>query len=169
MTFIRSRIMLALIGLVMIGVISAAVAVMTTPQPSRAALVGSGRTNSDGAGSASATATAATGGGGSTTTAGTSANTSPAATTPPGPPPNNTTASGGQLIDLHGTVASVNVSGGTFTLTDGTLVTVTSATAFTGDARSLSALRAGWLVEAKGTRQASGSFSAVSVDANSGL
>ena len=171
MSFFRSRIFLALIGLLVIGGGSAVVAVLTTPQSLRAAIVGAGQANGAAAGGASAaTATAAAGGATSASAATATTPPAPTATTPPAPPA-NPPSSGAQIIDVKGTVATVTVSAGTFTMTtsSGTLtVVVTGSTQFSGDAKSLSALRSGAPAEVHGVVQANGSLQATEVNADSG-
>lgn len=160
MTFFRSRIMLALIGLILIGGVSAAVAVATAPQSFRSALATTGQTKATPTATLAATATA---------TRVVAPPVQPTAI-PPASPTATPAASTSQLVDLHGTVASISASAGTFAMSvNGSSMTVETngATQFTGDAKSLSALRTGWKVEVKGTTQANGPFIATLVNANS--
>lgn len=169
MTFIRSRLALTLIGLVIIGGVSAALAAMTAPHPFQTALIGAGQTSVLKS-TATATSAALAPGGAST-----SAPAAPTNTPPPAPtarPTTPPTDSGGQSAHPQGTVASVNTSAGTFTMTtsNGSSVTivVTGSTTFSGSVRSLSALRAGQQVEVLGTLQANGNVLASDVNADSG-
>ncbi len=165
MTFIRSRLALTLIGLVIFGGVSAALAAMTAPHPFQTALIGAGQT--------SAIHSAAT----ATATAAPPSNSAPAApTNPPQPAPTARATtppdSGSQLAHPQGVVANVNTSARTFTMTtsNGSSVTiiVTGSTAFTGSVHSLSALRAGQQVEVQGTLRTDGSVLANEVNADSG-
>lgn len=178
MSFIRNRVALALIGLLLIGGISAAVAVLTTPQPLRAALVGAGQANAKPTATSAAMATTASSAGGTTTTdaggtttsgsSGTTAGAAPTATTSPAQPPASTLASG----DISGQIASVSSSEGYFimTLVNGSSVkvVVTKTTTYQGSAQNLASLRAGWKVEVQGTAQADGSFLARDVNSDNG-
>ena len=158
--FFRSRVMVAVIGLVLFGGISAATAFLMSFHPAQVALVGAGQS---GAATPSGTARAAT----------PTATTAPArpatATAQPNPPSAPPSSDGGQLVDLQGSVNSVNTSASTFVVnSNGAIVTVvvTASTTFQGDAHSLSALRQGWKVQVKGTPQAGGTFLATLVDTN---
>ncbi|HET9111062.1 MAG TPA: DUF5666 domain-containing protein [Ktedonobacterales bacterium] len=169
MTFIRSRLALTLIGLVIIGGFSAALAAMTAPHPFQTALIGAGQTSSAIHSTATATYTAAASAPGGASTG------APAApTNPPQPAPTaraTTPPATGQYVDLHTVVASVNTSAGAFSVTvNGSSMTVivTGSTIFDGDVRSLSGLRAGQKAEVKGTIQADGSLLASDVNADSG-
>lgn len=168
MTFIRSRLALTLIGLFIIGGVSAALAAMTAPHPLQAALIGTGQTSALKT-MATATSAASVPGGAST-----SAPAAPTNTPPPAPTARPTTPpdSGGQSAHPQGTVASVNTSAGTFIMTtsNGSSVTivVTGSTIFNGSVHSLSALRAGQQVEVLGTLQENGSVLASDVNADSG-
>lgn len=169
MSFIRNRVALALIGLLLIGGISAAVAVLTTPQPLRAALVGAGQANAKPTATSAATATTAPSGGGTTTSSeATAATTLPTATTPPSNPP----AANGQVIGATGTITSVDVNGGTFTMTvngSAVKVVVNGSTQYSGDAKSLSQLKPGLPAEVHGIVQANGSLLATEVNADTGV
>lgn len=171
MSFIRSRIGLALIGLLLVGGIGAAVAVMTTPQPLRAALVGAGQVNGKSTAGSAPTATSAASG---ANTSDGAAATAPSAPTAPPPPPQATNppaSASGQVIDVKGAVTSVSASAGTFTMTtngSSLTVVVTVSTQFSGDAKSLSALHVGGQAEVHGVMQANGSLLATEVNADSG-
>ncbi len=148
MIFLRSKIMLALIGLFVIGGGSAAIAIATAPKPATSALALAGKTGS----AASATATA-------TSQPKPTATSRPAPTSPPAPP---TT----QTVDLRGTIANVSPSAGTFSMYSDNFsatVIVNSSTSFSGSASSLSGLQSGWKVEVQGTTQANGNVVATSV------
>lgn len=165
MTFFRSRVLVALIGLLLFGGVSAIAAFLMTSHPAQVALIN--------AGAASATTPSVTTGAAATTA--TTGSTRPASATAT-PQPNVTSAppssGGGQLVDLQGSVSSVNTSAGQFVVnaTNGASVTVvvTSSTTYQGDARSLSSLRVGWTIQVKGTARADGTFLATNVQADSG-
>ncbi|HZC05643.1 MAG TPA: DUF5666 domain-containing protein [Ktedonobacterales bacterium] len=154
---------MASIGMVLVGGACAALAILMSPLPSSVALAGAGQTSA--VTSAVTTRVATTG-----AATRVPIPTTPTATVTTKPRATTVSAPGGQLVDLHGAVSSVDTSANTFIVSsNGSSVTVvvTASTTFQGDAHSLSGLSAGWLVEVKGSTQANGSFLAVSVDANS--
>lgn len=159
MAFFRSRVKMALIGLIVVGAVSAALAVSMSAQPAQLAVSGVGQkdnaTITVGMGTPSATAAS-----GQTTAP--TATTKPTATSKPSPP-------SGQLVDLHGVVSSVDTNAGVFYVrrNDSTVtVIVTNTTTYQGAAHSLSDLTPGMLVKVKSSPQADGSYSAVDVNAN---
>jgi precorrin-6x reductase len=152
--FIRSRVMVALIGLIIIGGASAAAAVAMAPQPTRTALVLSGQTSVGHVATSVPTATA------TTRVVPVATPTHASVATPPT----------SELVDLQGQVFSTDTNAGTFvvsTHSSRVTVVVTSTTTFQGSATSLSSLRAGWYVQVKGTTQPSGAFLATNVEASS--
>lgn len=158
--FFKSKVVLAILGAVLFGTSGALVAtVQFGSGPSRSApsaLQGQ-------AGLAAVNNATATPGS-------SSASPTKTPTRTPGPRPTNTPRTGGQLINLHGTVQSVNTAANTFTIkqTDGTITTVVvnANTTYQGTASSLSSLRAGWLVEVTGIYQTNGTFAASDVNAD---
>lgn len=156
MAFIRSRVMVALIGLIIIGGASAAAAVATAPQPTRTALVLSGQTSVGHVATNVPTATATT----RVVPVATPTHASTSVTTPPA----------GELVDLQGRVFSTDTNASTFVVStrdSRVTVIVTRTTTFQGRASNLSALRAGWYVQVKGTTQANNTFLATNVEASS--
>lgn len=148
----RSRVMVTLIGLIIVGGISAWLTVALSSQPTQTALVGVSGTTTPGAGARVATATATA--------------TARAAT----PTPRPAATQGSQYASLRGVVANPNASAGTFVVNRNgspVTVTVTSTTTFHGVATSMSTLTAGLRVTVQGTSQGNGSFLAVNVYTNS--
>ncbi|HEX8996588.1 MAG TPA: DUF5666 domain-containing protein [Ktedonobacterales bacterium] len=159
MIHFRSRTTLAIVGMILLGALGAAIAVMTAPQPSRAALAATGQQNA----SSNATST------GSAMATATRGSVSAPPTTAPASRP--TSAPSGQLVDLQGVISSVDTNAGAFYENangSNVKVVVTNATGYEGSASSLSGLRSGWQVEVKGTHQADGSFLATLVHSDSG-
>jgi hypothetical protein len=154
-TFIRSRVGVALIGLVIMGGAGAAVAVATSPQPYRAALVASnGQTRGGHTAVSLPTATATT----------RVIPATPTRTAVPRPTATSLAPPTGQTI--RGSVLSTDPATGTFVVSSNSSqvkVSVTNATIFQGDAASLSGLAKGWRVHVTGTTLASGTFLATSV------
>lgn len=155
--FLKSKIVLAILGAVLFGTAGALVAAVpfsSTPSGSSSSAL-QGQAGLAALDDATATPVRAT-----------PSSTSAPTKTPtkiPAPKPTNTPGTG-----LRGTVQSVNTSANTFTikLFSGTTTTVavTANTVFQGHANSLSSLQAGWKVYVMGTYQGS-TFTATDVNA----
>ncbi len=159
--FLKSKVVLAILGAVLFGTAGALVAVVpfgsAPPGSSPSALQGqAGLVALD---DATATPVRATPGSTSAPTK--------TPTKTPAPKPTNTPGTGS--VTLRGAVQSVNTSANTFTLKLGngtiTTVAVTANTVFQGHANSLSSLQAGWKVYVTGTTQTDGTFVATNVNA----
>ncbi len=150
----RSRVALAIIGIIVIGGASAAVALLGANTGS---LVNSTP--------AAATATAAA----SALADSTSTPTSPAPTAAtPGAAPTHASSSG-EIIDLHGTISDIGSM--QFTLRDGSgtiwTVQVTSSTTYEGASQTFDGLQAGMSAEVKGVIIGDATFHAYHVHAES--
>ncbi len=79
---------------------------------------------------------------------------------------------GGQTIDLHGTIVSINASANTLAyhvLGASTItVHVDASTQYQGASHSLTGLRSGWRAEVSGVYEADGSFHASMINSDSG-
>ena len=156
----RSRVVLAIIGVILVGGISTGAAMLSGANP--------GSLINTIAARATATATASTA---ATATSSSTPDTtnSPAATaTAPGAAP--TQAPSGQVIDLHGTITDIGSS--QFTLRDASgtnwTVQVTSNTAYDGAAKTFSGLRERMVAEVKGVITAGTTFRAYLVNSDTG-
>ena len=166
MRFLRSRVGLGVAGMLLVGLVGASIAVLTSSHTTPSATV---RTTSQ------PTATATTAPSPSpTSTLAPVRHELPAPTATPAPPPESTPTvmpSAGQPIDLHGTVGTVTSGNNTFTLktsTNGTVtVQVTSTTTFQiqGKTSTFQNLRSGMAAQVTGNFELDGTFVALSVDA----
>jgi hypothetical protein len=159
--FLKSKVVLAILGAVLFGTAGALVAAVpfgSTP-PGSSSSAPQGQAGLIALDNATATPVRATPG-----SAGAPTNTP---TKIPAPKPTNTPGTGGTT--LRGVVQSVNTSANTFTIKLGngtiTTVAVTANTVFQGRATSLSGLQVGWSVRVTGTTQADGTFAATNVNA----
>lgn len=169
MNVLRSRVGLAVIGLLLVGGVSAAIAILTTPHPLPASLNAVAQrataTHAVGVTSAAATATAAAQPAATDTTGA-------VATTPPTPRPTplpTATFFPGQSVGVVGQVESVNASASSFVLaTRGSQLTITvnGSTSWSGTAKKVSDIFPGWVAEVHGTVQPDGSILATEVNAN---
>lgn len=153
----RSKVAWAVIGIVVIGIASAAGALLSSAHIGPFA----GSTTVQGQATATTTASAT-----QTATAGATA--SPTPTAPVGRSATRTPS--GQIIDLHGTIVSVNAGSNQFTLKDinGTTWTiqVTENTTYEGATRTFSGLRAGMRAEVSGVPRSATTFHAYHVNAD---
>jgi heme/copper-type cytochrome/quinol oxidase subunit 2 len=161
MSFMQSKVFLAVLGVVIITVVTTAVVIATTPH--------SGTGNAPLAAVATATPTVV-----SAATAAVTATVTDvaptatvAATDTPSARPTATpraTTTVGQQVDWHDRVSSVNTFSSTFRLRNrGVTVVVNSQTTYAGVASSLSQMRSGMLVEVQGVIQGDGSVLASQV------
>lgn len=166
MNVLRSRVALAVIGLLLVGGVSAAIAMLTTPHPLPATLNAvSQRATATGAAGAATTATPPSQPAATDTTG--SVATTP--TTPRPTPLPTATFFPGQNVDVSGQVESVNTIANTFVLaTRGSqfTITVNGSTAWSGSAHQVSDIKSGWVAEVHGTVQPGGSLLATEVNAN---
>jgi hypothetical protein len=163
--FLKSKVVLAVLGAVLFGTAGALVAAVpfgsTPPGSSSSAPQGQ-------AGLAALDdATATPGGATSSSTSTPTQSPTKAPTKTSTPKPTNTPGTG--AVTLRGTIQSVNTSANTFTikLFSGAITTVgvTANTVFQGRATSLSGLQVGWSVSVTGTYQTDGTFAATTVNA----
>lgn len=172
--FLRSRVMVASLGAVLIFGGGAALAVSQLTQhvaPGRQVNTASAATTATSASAAAtATADAGSGVGAAATSAPTATTNSPAPTTPPPPPSAPTSVPAGQAIQIQGRVYSTSPNANSFTVQVGSklyTVVVNASTTYPGDAKSLSAIRAGMDANVTGAGTADGSVLASSIDAQS--
>lgn len=157
MRFLRSRILVVVIGMFIVAGLSSIVTVMASSPDWQTALLSIGAPSN--ASTTTPLASAAT----HTAIAAATPTTPRATSTPvvrPSPTANN------QTPTLRGKVTDVHPSEGQFVVdSNGTQVTVivTNTTTFSGAASSLSALKTDWQVSVWGAPQANGSFVATSV------
>jgi hypothetical protein len=185
-SFVSKRVVLAIIGALVVGSISAAVLARPAVQ-SNVALANTGQSQTNGSSSTQATsgATASHDQSATSGTAPTTAGAPPVATAPDyhWPRATPTTAAGAPtatatptpipsggptatpLPELEGKIASVSVGTNSFVL-GSTVVDVNGNTRFEGAASSLSALGSGgnWSAEVRGVYESNGHFLAYSVD-----
>lgn len=154
MHFLRSRILVVVLGMIIAAGLSAVVTVMASSLAWQTALIGAGAAN----GATTPTTLASAG----TTTA--TAAGAPRATSTPVIKPSPTASN--QAPSLRGKVTDVHPSAGQFVVdSNGIQITVivTDTTTFTGAAGSLSALKTDLQVIVRGVPQANGDFLATSV------
>lgn len=167
---LRSRVALALIGMLIFGGGSTIAAVMLSAPHSVSANTASAQTTATppvgtGSGSSGASADSTP-----TTDSGVGGGSSASAATPL--PTRAPSGPSGELRDLQGTIANVDSTTNTFTLTvSGTARTihVTPSTVYTGSAHSFTDLQVGMAAQAKVSALSDGSFVAVSIEAQAGV
>ncbi|HEX8732287.1 MAG TPA: DUF5666 domain-containing protein [Ktedonobacterales bacterium] len=168
MGILRSRVGLAVVGLLLVGSISAAIAMLTAPHsasPTLNAITQRGAT-------ATATHTGKTDTATATTQAVATNTTASQPTSPPAPTAQPTpTFAPGQSVDVSGKTANVTSTsgGGTFTLRtrNGSFsIVVNGSTSFSGTARDMATLQNDWNAEVHGIVQNDGSILATEVNAN---
>jgi uncharacterized protein YdeI (BOF family) len=162
---LRSRVMLAVIGLLLIGGTSASIAALTTNRPS-ATVPGTAQGNS-----ASPSSTSGTQSGTPTATLPPPTQPVPTATQPSAPPPTATPRTPpppGQSLDLKGKITAVNQSNSTFTFRDNTgaiwTVQADQNTVYSGVAKSFADLRPDTDAEIHG--QTMGGFNQLATEVN---
>lgn len=154
----RSRVVLAIIGVILVGGVSTGVAMLSGVTPG--SLVN--------ATAAMATATATAGTAATSTSSSTSDTTTSPASTATAPAAAPTQAPSGQVIDLHGTITDKgsnqfilrDVSGTSWT------VQVTSNTAYDGVAKNFAGLQEGMSAEVKGVITGGTTFRAYLVNSD---
>lgn len=153
----RSRVVLAIIGVIVIGGTSAAVALLSG-------------TNTSSLATTTTPPAMATGGPATRTpilTSGTTASDAPTAATSGAAP---TRAPSGQIIDLHGTITSVDTGNNQLTLKDtsGTTWTVQVAanTTYEGASQTFGGLRTGMVAEVSGVVKGGTTFLAYHIHAD---
>lgn len=168
MTLLRSRVGIAISGVILIGTLGAFVGANSVPHP------GATPTNGTTANTGSSAATAGNG-----TTSATQGNgsgpqnpspTDTPAAAPTNPPATAPTAIPTGSVDLKGLIGSIGQNS-TFTLNvGGTVVTiaVSGATNYSGDAKSFQALQQGSFAEVHGLMQDNGIVTAAEVNADTG-
>lgn len=160
MGFLRSRMLVVVLGMLIVSGLGAAVAVIASSSAWQTALIGASASNDT---PATATATIA---GTSAATASATATTPRATNTPVVKPlPTQTTPP----PSVRGTVVSVDANAGQFVVSSNggnVKVLTTGATTFSGAASSLSALSSGMRVRVQGASQANGDFLATSVNSS---
>jgi hypothetical protein len=163
MMLFKSRIGVAIIGALAVGLVSAGLAVVLAnrpPSPPSAAAASSISQQSTSSSGSAPTPTPTLSGSGS---GGQQGSAQPTDTpVPPSTVPTSGPASvvPPQVLDLHGTISNLDTTNDTFTLipaSGGTLMTVhaNGSTQYQGDARNFSQLRDNWKVEVVGTSQGS--------------
>lgn len=161
MPILRSKIAVVICGALLIGAVSGTLAAFSAAQHSTAAPGPALAQGSATATSTSATSTSATKSASGGPTAVPTSTSTPLIPTP--------TPAIGQPLDLHGEVASVDKTAGTFVLQligGGTMTCkVSSSTQWPGTAKDISTLLQGMQAEVQGTYQGSGALAASQVDA----
>ncbi|HEU5349653.1 MAG TPA: hypothetical protein VFU63_13660, partial [Ktedonobacterales bacterium] len=152
LSLLRSRVGIAICGVIFLGSLGAYIGAASVPHPG-AALTNNGSIAN--AGSAANTTNASGPGGTNGTSGG-----NPSATDTPGNGsanvPTRTTTTNipvGQTVDLHGTIGTINTAANSFILNvngSPTTIVANSQTSFQGAASSLQGLEMGWKAEVKG-------------------
>ncbi|HEX6544359.1 MAG TPA: DUF5666 domain-containing protein [Ktedonobacterales bacterium] len=165
---LRSKIGIAVLGIVILGGVGAYLGASSAWHPSAGprnggiANTGTGAGTATAAGPNSAATSSPTDGSGTQT-----GNPSPT-NIPGGPQPTNPPVGTGQTVDLHGTIGTINTDANTFMLNGSTKVIVNGQTSFQGSATSFQGLRSGWSAEVKGQWQGDGTFLAFLVNSDNG-
>jgi hypothetical protein len=166
MTILRSKVGIAVLGAVLVGGTSAALAATTAMRPGASTGTpntantdpNTGMLPSPTSPSASATPTSPA-----------TATSAPTATRTPRP--TATLPPVGQTVDLHGSINNINYGAGTFTLyfqgVHLTIVTTPGVTQYQGSSQSFNGLQNGWKAEVKGQMQTDGTFLASLVNSSS--
>lgn len=161
---LRSRIGIAVFGVLLIGGLGGYLGAASGAHPRLA-------TNSGNNGNSGNVAQVGTAASSSSSTAPTTGNPSPTDTTAANPTAPTNTGGTGQVIDLHGTIGTIDPANSSFILNVNgapTTVVVNGQTSFQGSATSLQGLQTGWLAEVKGQMQSDGTFRGYVVNSDSG-
>ncbi|MGE5333532.1 MAG: hypothetical protein ACM3N4_02430 [Nitrososphaerota archaeon] len=170
MTLLRSRVGIAISGVILIGTLGAFVGANSVLHPGATPTTGTvANTGSSAATATNGTQSATSG----ATNGGQGGNPSPTdtpASVPTNTPTGNTPV--GQTIDLHGTIGEIHTADSYFmfnTTSGAVKVIVTNGTTqFQGGSTTFQGLRQGWSAEVKGQMQSDGTFLAFVVNSDNG-